>query len=104
MTLAIMGLAIVALLVLRVPIAFAILGPCLGYLWYADQSLGLGLRLAAQGIHNWPLLAVPLFILVGVVANRAGIADRLFDLALSLLGRRRARLRDRAEDPLVGND
>lgn len=92
MTLAIMGMAIVALLVLRVPIAFAILGPCLGYLWYSDQSLGLGLRLAAQGINSWPLLAVPLFILVGVVANRAGIADRLFDLALSLLGRVRGSL------------
>jgi tripartite ATP-independent transporter DctM subunit len=91
-TLAIMGVAIVALLVLRVPIAFAILGPCLGYLWYTDQSLGLGLRLAAQGINSWPLLAVPLFILVGVVANRAGIADRLFDLALSLLGRVRGSL------------
>jgi tripartite ATP-independent transporter DctM subunit len=91
-TLAIMGMAIVALLVLRVPIAFAILGPCLGYLWYTDQSLGLGLRLATQGINSWPLLAVPLFILVGVVANRAGIADRLFDLALSLLGRVRGSL------------
>lgn len=92
MTLAIMGVAIVALLILRVPIAFAILGPCLGYLWYTDQSLGLGLRLAAQGINSWPLLAVPLFILVGVVANRAGIADRLFDLALALLGRVRGSL------------
>ena len=92
MSLAIMGIAIVALLVLRVPIAFAILGPCLGYLWYTDQSLGLGLRLAAQGINSWPLLAVPLFILVGVIANRAGIADRLFDFALSLFGRVRGSL------------
>jgi tripartite ATP-independent transporter DctM subunit len=87
-----MGVAIVALLVLRVPIAFAILGPCLGYLWHTDQSLGLGLRLAAQGINSWPLLAVPLFILVGVVANRAGIADRLFEFALSLFGRVRGSL------------
>ena len=92
MTLAIMGIAIVALLVIRVPIAFAILGPCLGYLWYTDQSLGLGLRLAAQGINSWPLLAVPLFILVGVIANRAGIADRLFEFALSLFGRVRGSL------------
>lgn len=92
MTLTIMGLAIFALLVLRVPIAFAILGPCLGYLWYTDQSLGLGLRLTAQGINSWPLLAVPLFILVGVIANRAGIADRLFEFALALFGRVRGSL------------
>jgi tripartite ATP-independent transporter DctM subunit len=91
-TLAIMGIAIGLLLLLRVPIAFAILGPCLGYLWYTDQSLGLGLRLSTQGVNSWPLLAVPLFVLVGVTANRAGIADRLFDFALSLLGRVRGSL------------
>ena len=79
MTLAIMGLAIALLLFLRVPVGFAILGPCLGYLWLTDQSLGLSMRLAAQGVNSWPLLAIPLFVLVGVTANRAGIADRLFD-------------------------
>jgi tripartite ATP-independent transporter DctM subunit len=87
-----MGIAICALLLLRVPIAFAILGPCLAYLWAADQSLGLAFRLAAQGINSWPLLAIPLFILVGVIANRAGIADRLFDFALAMLGRVRGSL------------
>lgn len=92
MTLAIMGIAIGILLFFRVPIAFAILGPCYGYLWYTDQSLGLGLRLATQGVNSWPLLAVPLFVLVGVTANRAGIADRLFDFALSGLGRVRGSL------------
>jgi tripartite ATP-independent transporter DctM subunit len=87
-----MGIAICVLLFLRVPIAFAILGPCLGYLWYTDQVLGLSMRLAVQGVNSWPLLAVPLFILVGVTANRAGIADRLFEFALSLLGRVRGSL------------
>jgi tripartite ATP-independent transporter DctM subunit len=87
-----MGIAIGLLLLLRVPIAFAILGPCLGYLWYTDQSLGLGLRLSTQGVNSWPLLAVPLFVLVGVTANRAGIADRLFEFALSGLGRVRGSL------------
>ena len=90
--LTVMLCAIGVLLVLRVPIAFAILGPCLGYLWYADQSPGLGLRLAVQGINSWPLLAVPLFIMVGVTANRAGIAERMYDLALAVLGRVRGSL------------
>lgn len=92
MSLAIMGLAIAVLLFLRVPVGFAILGPCLGYLWLTDQSLGLSVRLAAQGVNSWPLLAIPLFVLVGVTANRAGIADRLFDFALALLGRIRGSL------------
>lgn len=92
MTLAIMGIAIGVLMFFRVPVAFAILGPCYCYLWYTDQSLGSGLRLAVQGINSWPLLAVPLFILVGVTATRAGIADRLYEFALSLFGRVRGSL------------
>ena len=92
MALTLMGLGILLLLAIRVPIAFAILGPSLAYLVFNDQSLGLSMRLAAQGINSWPLLAVPLFILVGVVANKAGIAERLFDLALALIGRVRGAL------------
>jgi tripartite ATP-independent transporter DctM subunit len=45
-----------------------------------------------QGIDSWPLLAVPLFILVGIIATRTEIADRLFDAALLLLGPLRAGL------------
>ena len=41
---------------------------------------------------SFPLLAVPLFILLGSIANQAGIADRLFDFALALLGRVRGSL------------
>lgn len=92
MSLLIMGIAIGVLMFFRVPIGFAILGPCIGYLWYTDQPLGLSMRLATQGVNSWPLLAVPLFILLGVIANRAGIADRLFDFALALFGRVRGSL------------
>jgi tripartite ATP-independent transporter DctM subunit len=68
------------------------LGPCLAYMLLNGQSVGLSVRLAANGVNSWPLLAVPLFILVGVIANRASIADRLFEFALSIVGRIRASL------------
>lgn len=87
-----LGLAIAVLLIIRVPVAFAILGPCLWYMWANDQSIGFSLRQVTNGIDSWPLLAVPLFILVGIVANRAGIADRLFDFALAAIGRLRGSL------------
>ncbi len=45
-----------------------------------------------RGINSWPLLAVPLFILVGMVATRTEIADRLYDAAVLLLGPLRAGL------------
>lgn len=92
MSLLVVCLLITALLVIRVPIAFAFIGPSLLYLLTNDQSLGLPLRLVAQSTASFPLLAVPLFILMGALANHAGIADRLFDFALALLGRVRGSL------------
>ncbi|HEX5590969.1 MAG TPA: TRAP transporter large permease [Candidatus Limnocylindrales bacterium] len=92
MSLGLLLLGILLLFLLRVPMAFAILGPCLAYLITEDYSLGLAIRLAMAGINSWPLLAVPLFILLGIVATRTEIADRLYDAALLSLGRLRAGL------------
>jgi tripartite ATP-independent transporter DctM subunit len=92
MTLVLLAAGIVILLLLRVPVGFAMLGPCLAYMLLNGQSIGLSVRLAANGVNSWPLLAVPLFILVGVIASRASIADRLFEFALSVVGRIRASL------------
>ncbi len=92
MTLPLLLIGILALFLLRVPMAFAILGPSIVYLLVEDYSLHLGVRLVMQGINSWPLLAVPLFILVGIVATRTEIADRLYDAALLLLGPLRAGL------------
>jgi TRAP-type transport system large permease protein len=92
MSLALLSLAIVALLLVRVPVAFAFIGPSLAYMVTNDQSVGLALRLVTQSTASFPLLAVPLFILLGALANHAGIADRLFDFALAVLGRVRGNL------------
>ena len=92
MSLLVLCLLIAALLAIRVPIAFAFFGPCLLWMLTNDQSTGLALRLVANSTASFPLLAVPLFILLGCIANHAGIADRLFDFALALLGRVRGSL------------
>jgi tripartite ATP-independent transporter DctM subunit len=92
MSLALLLVAILVLFLLRVPMAFAILGPCLLYLFSEGYTLGLAIRLVVGGINSWPLLAVPLFILVGIVATRTEIAARLYDAALLLLGPLRAGL------------
>lgn len=87
-----LAVTVVVLLLLRVPVAFAILGPSVVYLVATGSSLELGLRTAINGVDSWPLLAVPLFVLLGVIANHAGIAERLFDFALAVLGRIRGGL------------
>ncbi|MGJ9412722.1 TRAP transporter large permease [Aeromicrobium sp. CF4.19] len=83
---------IALLLLLRVPVAFAFIAPSLAFMLLTGQSLGLALRLVAESTASFPLLAVPLFILLGSLANHAGIAERLFDFALALLGRVRGNL------------
>ena len=92
MSVGLLLVVILLLFLLRVPMAFAILGPCLAYLIAEGYSLGLAARLAVEGINSWPLLAVPLFILVGIVATRTEIAAKLYDAALLWLGPLRAGL------------
>jgi tripartite ATP-independent transporter DctM subunit len=90
--LTILIISVVLLFLLRVPMAFAILGPSVVYFLIEGYSPHLAVRLVMQGIDSWPLLAVPLFILVGIVATRTEIADRLYDAALLFLGPLRAGL------------
>jgi len=86
------GVAVAILLFIRVPVGLAFIGP---FLWYAladGRSAGFSLKTAFDGLNSFPLLAVPLFILVGVMANRLGIADRLYDFCLAALARVRGNL------------
>lgn len=88
MTLALLAVAVVLLLAIRLPVAFALLLPCLAYVVVSeDISLGVALQRTVRGLDSFPLLAVPLFIMTGYLANTAGMADRLFRFLLSVLGR-----------------
>src|SRR5690606_17202994 len=42
-----------------------------------------------SGVIPFPLLAIPFFIMTGVVMNRCGMTDRLFEFIGSLVGRYR---------------
>lgn len=92
MTLLLLAASIAILLLLRVPVAFAFLGPSLAYMLIDGQSSGMSLRQVASAAQSFPLLAVPLFIFLGSLANHAGIADRLFNFAMALLARVRGNL------------
>jgi tripartite ATP-independent transporter DctM subunit len=92
MSVVLLLIAIFVLFLLRVPMAFAILGPSIIYFLVEGYTAHLAVRLVMQGINSWPLLAVPLFILVGILATRTEIADRLYDAATLFLGPLRAGL------------
>jgi tripartite ATP-independent transporter DctM subunit len=84
---------VMVLLVLRVPVAFALLLPSLIYVVQAEGiTLAVVMQRLLSGLNSFPLLAVPLFIMTGFLANAAGIADRLFAFLLGLFGRVRGSL------------
>ncbi|WP_146340685.1 TRAP transporter large permease [Nesterenkonia sp. NBAIMH1] len=92
MSLLLLGVGIAVLLLLRVPVAFAFLGPSLAYMLLTGQSTGTSLRQVTDATQSFPLLAVPLFVFLGSLANHAGLADKLFRFALAALAKVRGNL------------
>jgi len=85
MTLGLLVIAMLVLLVLRIPVAISMLLPCLVYVsWSPDITLGVAMQQTVGSVDSFPLLAVPLFILTGYLSNAGGLADRLFRLLLTL--------------------
>jgi tripartite ATP-independent transporter DctM subunit len=57
-------------------------------IWLADLNLLAVPTNAYTGIAKYPLLAVPMFVLVGSIFDRSGVALRLVNFATCLIGRR----------------
>lgn len=87
-------LLILAILVLlEMPIAFALLASALLYLAITDSIPAmLVVQRVASGLESYVLLAIPLFILAGNLFNSAGIATRIFDFAVACVGHIRGSL------------
>lgn len=78
----------IVLLAIRVPVAHAMLLPCLLYVFLSeDITLGVAIQRTVAGVNSFPLLAVPLFIMTGYLTNAAGLSDRLFRMLLCWFGR-----------------
>ncbi|HSH42633.1 MAG TPA: TRAP transporter large permease [Arenicellales bacterium] len=78
----------VVLLIVGVPVAVALGVAAVGVIWLYD--LGLDVVVAEHfyaSIKSFPLLAIPFFILAGVILKRALLADRLVTLFRLLVGR-----------------
>jgi C4-dicarboxylate transporter DctM subunit len=80
------------LMVIGVPV-----GVCLGLagafaIWLADQSIMAMPTNVYAGIAKYPLIAIPMFVLVGSVFDRTGVALRLVRFATALVGAGRGAL------------
>lgn len=84
---------LVVLLLLRVPVAFSLLIPSLVYIFLdPSANFGTAIQRSVSGVNTFPLLAVPLFMMLGNVANVSGITDKIYDAATSIVGHVRGSL------------
>jgi tripartite ATP-independent transporter DctM subunit len=79
-------LALLALIGLAMPIAFALTLVSIAVLAFSGVDMLVLVQRLYRGTESFPLLAVPLFILAGQIMNHSGISARLIDLARALVG------------------
>ncbi|WP_449278332.1 TRAP transporter large permease [Leucobacter sp. GX24907] len=84
----ILTLALLVGLAFGIPIVYAFLLACAVTILVADT--GVSFTFVAQSlttaVDSFPLMAVPFFILAGLIMGRGGISKRLFALANALVG------------------
>jgi tripartite ATP-independent transporter DctM subunit len=90
---AILLVSLVILLVMGIPIAYAVGISSLAYFaaYHPELMQILPQRMFA-GFNSYTLIALPLFILMGFVMNESGITTRLIDFCMIFIGRLRGGL------------
>lgn len=86
-------LLLAVLVLLEVPVAFAmILSAILFLVIDGTTPVQIVVQRLAPSLDSFPLLAIPMFVLAGNLLNKTGIAERIFEFALSLVGHIRGSL------------
>ena len=74
-------------IVLGIPIAFALFLTALVLAWFMGSwSPALVVQTVFRGIDNFPLMAIPFFLLAGEIMNTGGIAQRIITVAKAMFG------------------
>ena len=88
--LAIFLLLLIALILIGIPVATATGLTSLAVLAVGRGIFDIPTEMVAQrvlyGVSSFPLLAIPFFLLAGRLMNTAGITDRIFGFANTLVG------------------
>ena len=86
MEIAVLLIAFIVLLLLRVPLVFALAGSSLLYmgLFSPEYMVIIPQRIWA-GTDSFVIIAMPLFIMMGELMNRGGITKRIIDFSLYLV-------------------
>lgn len=88
-----MFLVMFGLIAIELPVAFALVVAALAWLQFGSPvPISLVVQRMSSGIDSFPLLAIPLFVLAGNLMNIGGIAARIFEFAVALVGHLRGGL------------
>lgn len=76
------------MMVIGAPLAWALMvsGMLSAYLMFGTGGLDLLLAAAYSTMDNFILISLPLFLLMGLILERSGITDDLFDMIYKLMG------------------
>jgi tripartite ATP-independent transporter DctM subunit len=80
------------LLVIGMPIAFALAGAALAGFFYEGIPASVAFQQISSGISIFTLLTIPFFIFAGEVMQRGGLAIRMINFASAMVGRVRGGL------------
>ena len=87
MTLVIYVVTLLALVLIGVPISFALLGCALALMFHLDMTDPVIIvQNMWDGANSFPLLAVPFFMLAGELMNAGGMTTRIIKLAMAWVG------------------
>lgn len=80
------------LMLLRVPVSFAMLLATLASALVMDTNLSVMIRQMMDGANNFSLLSIPFFIVMGEFMGAGGISEKIVGLANLVVGRFRGGL------------
>jgi len=92
MAITLLFMVFAVLLVIGVPVAYALAASALATLLYLGLPSVVLVQQISAGTGSASLIAIPLFIFAGEIMMRGGISERLIALAASLVGRLRGGL------------
>ncbi len=81
-----MLLLLVVLLVLGLPLFFAMGATCVVYMWAADVSIALMTQRMTSAVNGFLILAIPFFYLAGELMNLCKLTDRIVTMSKALVG------------------
>lgn len=93
MTLAIFLSVLLFAIILRLPVAFALLLSSIALMFYMDSfRVDIVAQSLINGVDSFPLLAIPFFLVAGEVMSVGGLSARIVRMATTFVGHRKGGL------------